>query len=131
MRILNSAPLALLAICLAGTQGSILADSRGHFPGKGDIDHWRKSCPITIKSVEYAERSDYETAIKYAREAISIYPYDSVDYHNLGTDLAQLGKLDEARKAQQKAHGGVPKSFFSLSVFGNKGMLQYAGEMIE
>ena len=90
-----------LAICSMG--GPVFADSHGKFPGKGSVDAYNKSVDIADKAVSCANSGDYLTAIKYDREANSIYPYDSATYHNLGIHLAKAGSVDEARKAEEQA----------------------------
>jgi len=99
--------MALLTICLVGTP--VFADSHGKFSGKGSIDSFTRACDVANKAVEYSKSGDYATAIKYDKEAISIYPFDSGWYHNLGNYLAKLGQFDEARKAQEQAIELEPK----------------------
>jgi len=100
MRIYSLLPMVLLT-CIVGTPG--LADSHGKFPGKGSIDAYNKACDPADAAVAYAKKGDYDAAIKYDREAISIYPYDSATHHNLGNALAKLRRFDEARKSQETA----------------------------
>lgn len=80
-----------------------LADSQGNFPGKGTVAAWKRSYDPATKALGLSNSGDYQGAVRLDREAISIYPYESSWYHNLGNDLAKLGKIEEARKAHEQA----------------------------
>jgi len=102
MRIYSLLSIILLTIGLVGTP-AVFADSHGNFPGKGSLEAYAKSIVPGNKAMECSKKGDYQTAVRLDRESISIYPYDSASYHNLGDDLEKLGKFDEAQKAQEQA----------------------------
>ncbi len=79
------------------------ADSHDNFPGKGSREEWERAWVSGSKANKLSKQGDYQGAIKLDKEAISIYPHESVFYHNLGNSLAKLGQFEEARKAQEQA----------------------------
>jgi len=102
MKIL-SLTLASLTTFSFGLFHPILADSHGHFPGTGSVDAYNRSCLCGDKAIEYSHKGDNSMAIKYDREAVSIYPYDSAHYYNLGDHLSKLDKTAEAINAFEQA----------------------------
>jgi superkiller protein 3 len=51
----------------------------------------------------YIERKNYEEALKYLKEAVSIRPNDAINRYNLGVAYLKLGKRDEAREELSRA----------------------------
>ena len=47
---------------------------------------------------EFYEKGDYDKAIEFSHKAISLYPYDSMFYNNLGNAFAMKEKYDNAVK---------------------------------
>jgi len=88
-------------MCIVSTP--VFADSHGKFPGRGSEEAYNKSVEIEKKALDCANKGDFQSAEKYDTEAISIYPYDSGFYSNLGQDLKKLGKTEESRKAFERA----------------------------
>jgi adenylate cyclase len=54
---------------------------------------------------------EYEASIEASREALRSYPDHSPAYHWFAAALGQVGRLDEARKALQKAIAIMPNAF--------------------
>lgn len=62
-------------------------------------------------SLSYYYLGEYEAAVKAARSTIRSYPEHPWVYRTLAAALGQLGHLDEARDALQKAIDIAPKAF--------------------
>jgi len=97
-------PSLLSSFLVLSINGTVaFADSQGNFPGKGNANDYNRSCPLGREATECGKRGDLDRAIELEKKAISIYPYDSATYHNLGIHLKRVGKLEEGIKAEQQA----------------------------
>lgn len=85
------------------SQPIVFADSKGKFPGVGSADAWVRAGKFKPEAVKSARQGDFETAIKYDKQAISEYPYDSTHWHNLACHLVGAKRYKEAIDAGKKA----------------------------
>lgn len=92
-----------LGFMLAFGSAPVIADSNGKFPGVGSRRDYNNMCDIGNQANECHQKRDYEGAIKLYKRAISVYPYDSAAYQNLGNSLRKAGKLEDSVTAQKKA----------------------------
>lgn len=79
------------------------ADSKGNFPGKGDVEEYNRACEFSAKAAKLAREGDLENAAKTERKAILTYPYDSASRHNEAVYLRKAGRFLDARNAEQRA----------------------------
>ena len=96
--------LSILALACAGWSGiPALADKNGKFPGKGSLEAYNRSCKVGNEAGVLAQRNNYLGAIELDRKAISIYPFDSMGYHNLACHLFETKRFGEAITAEDQA----------------------------
>jgi adenylate cyclase len=63
-------------------------------------------------TVSYYLSGEYDVAIEAARRSIRSYPDREQDYRWLAAALGQLGRVDEAKEALEKAIATAPASFY-------------------
>ncbi len=82
--------LAMLftAVTLATMGNGAIADRKGKFPGQGSYRKWVEAYKFADEATAQRHLGQIDGAIAKAKEAIQIYPFDSVFYHNLGNYLA-------------------------------------------
>ncbi len=97
------APVMLLALAFLSTEQRALADSNHRFPGVGNREVWLRSHDFAAESINCSKKGDYESAIKYDKQALAMYPYESRWYHNLACDLVSAKRYKEAIAAGKKA----------------------------
>ena len=95
--------LAMTMSCAGVLESAVWADSHGKFPGKGSLDAYNRSlAPMNEGARKYKEH-DFNSAIEFSRQAISIYPLDSATHNNLGNALRRAGRFEEAIVELQRA----------------------------
>jgi adenylate cyclase len=62
-------------------------------------------------AVSYYFEHNYEKALDAARRSVSLYPGLPITYRYIAASLAQLGRVEEARNALQRAIEIAPQSF--------------------
>ena len=95
--------LAMTMICAGSLERAVWADSKGNFPGKGSREAYNRACDIAKNGAELAKKGDFEGALKLDKQANSVYPYNSMGYHNVACDLYELKRYSEAVAAENKA----------------------------
>jgi Tfp pilus assembly protein PilF len=78
---------------------------RGHFPGKGSEDDWRRAAKLTNAGVDAEEAHNGDLAVNLHKQAIAIYPYDPDFYNNLAL-------------AYENAKGDLPNAikYFKIAI---------------
>lgn len=84
-------------------QVTVFADSKGNFPGKGEVEEYNRACEFSAKAAKFAKDGDLENAAKMERKAILTYPFDSASRHNEAVYLRKSGRYIDARNAEQRA----------------------------
>lgn len=96
--------LCFLALASLGwLESASWADSHGKFPGKGSREAYNESCKVGNAAADLGNKGDLQGAIKLDKQAISLYPLDSMWHHNLACHLNELKKYDEGIKAEEHA----------------------------
>lgn len=96
-----------------------LANSDGSFPGKGNRADWQKAGTLNEQATRLKQIGNLAEAERVLSGAISIYPYESVLYNNLGNCLRAQKKYAEAIQTYRKAIEIEPNyinAFFNLGL---------------
>ncbi|HMS68105.1 MAG TPA: tetratricopeptide repeat protein, partial [Saprospiraceae bacterium] len=79
---------------------------------------------LFLKGSDYANKGDFENAIKAYEKAITLNPDDASAYYNLGNSYANKGDFENAIKAYEKAITLNPdnaSAYYNLGIsYGNK-----------
>jgi tetratricopeptide (TPR) repeat protein len=78
---------------------------------------------MLMANLQVKENGDVDTAMKYYNQALVANPNDFITMNNIGANLMNLGKLDEAEKYLLQAleiNKEYPNSYFALSVIRKK-----------
>lgn len=95
---------AMISLSLtAAANTSCLADSKGNFPGKGDITSYNKACEFSEKAAKFARDGDLDNAARMERKAIAIYPFDSASHHNEAIYMRAVGRWIDSRDSELRA----------------------------
>jgi tetratricopeptide (TPR) repeat protein len=70
------------------------------FPGKGERADWLKAGTLQDKAVQLASNGQGEEAVKKARQAISIYPYDYCFFNTLGIAYSRRNRPGDLKLAK-------------------------------
>lgn len=112
--------LLLALICLLISGVACLAENgKTEFPGKGDINVWRKANVYGNRSLAAGNAGRIDEAILNAHKAIAIYPYDGIYHHDLGRALVKAKRLPEAEAEFRTAVKLTPQYWEIWEDFGN------------
>ena len=103
----------VLSLCLVIGQAAY-SDSNRAFPGKGSFQAWQKANVFFNEANALGKSGKYEAEMAKLQKAISIYPFDSAYYHNLGVshrDRDKKGDLQLAEKAYRQAISLEPSAW--------------------
>jgi len=99
----NLVHFGLGLLLVIASQEPAFSDSQGKFPGKGSLSDYNKACSVVSEANKLADKEDYKRALELDRQAISIYPYDSLMYFDMGADNKNSGNMVDAIKAFEQA----------------------------
>lgn len=99
------------------------------FSGQGSIEDWHKGNDLYREAIRASAQAKPDEAIAKYNQAISVYPYDSAYYFNLGSLLLRQHRSAEATPNYAKASELNPQSFsiafwYGVSAYGDKSYQQ-------
>lgn len=87
--------------------------------------------PASLMAFRYAERGDFENALKYWEQALEETPRDTRVAYEYGKTLALLKRVNKLEEFVKNAPiDVVNKSYFLLLAGGDEGVVEFADEML-
>ena len=76
------------------------------WPGQPMTAHWGIEDPTAFEGTDLLKEAAFVAALRYLKNRISIFtslPIKSIDSLSLGTNLAEIGRMDGSSNARDKA----------------------------
>ncbi len=120
-RIHTPSPIAIpfLIVGFGFFSGTAVCGTPGNFPGKGRLEDWKRAESLNEQGTKLCDKGQTDEAISKTKQAIAIYPYETLYHYNLGVYLADKKQFKASIPALLKAVDCDPRNANAYYNLGN------------